>query len=238
MARNSLRGDRPGCVCCATCALTRACTEGSRTFIFQFRAMKLPDRVCGLAWGPATMDSAAMIERGRGALPGTKPDCVAPGILDLLEQFGSTVTVQRTGEIYGQGKPTEFCWRILSGCVRTVKLMEDGSRQIGEFLWPGDLFGMDDLGSHEFGADAVTDTTLCRYPRAMVEALAKSHIALALWLRIRGCGQSATRLPADDHAWPQDRYGEDRILRAGNGVPLDSRWSPARGCNHEPFGHC
>ena len=129
------------------------------------------------------MDSAAMIERARGALPGTKPDCVAPGILDLLEQFGSTVTVQRTGEIYGQGKPTEFCWRILSGCVRTVKLMEDGSRQIGEFPWPGDLFGMDDLGSHEFGADAVTDTTLCRYPRAMVEALAKSHIALALWLR-------------------------------------------------------
>ena len=67
-----------------------------------------------------------MIERARGALPGTKPDCVAPGILDLLEQFGSTVTVQRTGEIYGQGKPTEFCWRILSGCVRTVKLMVGG----------------------------------------------------------------------------------------------------------------
>ncbi len=33
------------------------------------------------------------------------------------------------------------------------------------------------------GAEAVTDATLRRYPRCMVEVLANSHIALALWLR-------------------------------------------------------
>jgi CRP/FNR family nitrogen fixation transcriptional regulator len=119
----------------------------------------------------------------RSALQETKPDCVTPDTLDLLEQFGTTVAFQRAHEIFAQGEPTEFCWRIVSGCVRTVKSMVDGSRQIGEFLWPGDLFGMDDLGTHELGAEAVTDVTLRRYPRRMVEALAKSHIALALWLR-------------------------------------------------------
>jgi CRP/FNR family nitrogen fixation transcriptional regulator len=123
------------------------------------------------------------VQQTRSALQETKPDCVTPDTLDLLEQFGTTVVVRRAHEIFGQDEPTEFCWRIIHGCVRTVKAMGDGSRQIGEFLWPNDLFGMDDLGTHEFGAEAVTDATLRRYPRRMVEALAKSHIALALWLR-------------------------------------------------------
>jgi CRP/FNR family nitrogen fixation transcriptional regulator len=103
----------------------------------------------------------------------------APDALDLLEQFGSTVTLQREQEIHGQGDSAEYCWRILSGCVRTVKLMEDGRRQVGEFLLPGDFFGLDDMGTHDFAAEAVTDVTLRRYPRRMVEGLADSHAGLA-----------------------------------------------------------
>jgi len=100
-----------------------------------------------------------------------------------LEQFGCTVTVRRDHAIYGHGEPTEFCWRILTGCARTVKLMEDGRRQIEEFLWPGDLLGMDDLGTHYSDGEAVTDLTLRRYPRRIVEAQAENHAVLALWLR-------------------------------------------------------
>ncbi len=107
----------------------------------------------------------------------------APDALDLLEQFGSTVTVQREHEIHGQGASAEYCWRILSGCVRTVRLMEDGRRQVGEFLFAGDIFGLDDLAIHEFAAEAVTDVKLRRYPRRMVEALAESRPALARRLR-------------------------------------------------------
>ncbi|HTW70395.1 MAG TPA: helix-turn-helix domain-containing protein [Acetobacteraceae bacterium] len=106
-----------------------------------------------------------------------------PDALDLLEQFGTTVAVQREHEIHGQGDTTEYCWRILSGCVRTVKLMEDGRRQVAEFLFSGDLLGLDDLGTHDFAAEAVTDVTLRRYPRRMVESLADSHAALARRLR-------------------------------------------------------
>lgn len=106
-----------------------------------------------------------------------------PDALDLLEQFGCIVTIQRTHEIYGHGEPTEFCWRILSGCARTVKVMEDGRRQIGEFLWPGDLLGLDDFGTYYADAEAVTDVTLRRYPRHIVEAQAQNHAALALCLR-------------------------------------------------------
>ena len=109
--------------------------------------------------------------------PQTRP--TAPDALDLLEQFGSTVSVQREHEIHGQGDKADYCWRILSGCVRTVKLMEDGRRQIGEFLLPGDMIGLDDVGTHDFAAEAVTPVTLRRYPRRMVEALMESHAGLA-----------------------------------------------------------
>jgi CRP/FNR family nitrogen fixation transcriptional regulator len=115
------------------------------------------------------------------ALPARQP--AAPDALDLLEQFGSTVAIQREQEIYGQGDTADYCWRILSGCVRTVKLMEDGRRQVAAFLFHGDLLGLDDLGTHDFAAEAVTDVTLRRYPRRMVEALADSHAALARRLR-------------------------------------------------------
>lgn len=83
----------------------------------------------------------------------------APDALDLLEQFGSTVTVQREHDIHGQGDSAEYCWRIFSGCVRTVRLMEDGRRHVGEFLFAGDIFGLDGLAIHEFAAEAVTDVT-------------------------------------------------------------------------------
>ena len=111
---------------------------------------------------------------GQGAIPDT---------LDILEQFGSAVTIRRSCEIYGQGQPTEFCWRIVSGCARTVSLMDDGRRQVNEFLWPDDVLGVNDLDVFAFDAEAVTVVRLRRYPRRMVETLVQSHAALAVRLR-------------------------------------------------------
>ena len=103
--------------------------------------------------------------------------------LDLLEQFGTTITVARDREIHGQGVLADCCYRILSGCVRMVKLMEDGRRQVGEFLMAGDLIGFDALGTHDFAAEVVSDAVLRRYPRRMVDLLAESNVALTRRLR-------------------------------------------------------
>jgi CRP-like cAMP-binding protein len=103
--------------------------------------------------------------------------------LDLLEQFGTNVTVERDQEILCQGDRAEYCYKILRGCVRQVKLLEDGRRQVGEFLMAGDLFGFDALDTHDFAAEAVSHVVLRRYPRRMVEALAESQFAFARRLR-------------------------------------------------------
>jgi CRP-like cAMP-binding protein len=85
--------------------------------------------------------------------------------------------------VHGQGDEADCCYRILSGCVRMVKLMEDGRRQIGEFLMAGDLLGFDALETYDFAAEAVSDVVLRRYPRRMVDALAESNMALTRRLR-------------------------------------------------------
>jgi CRP/FNR family nitrogen fixation transcriptional regulator len=103
--------------------------------------------------------------------------------LALLEQFGTTVSVHSDRQIHGQGDRADCCYRILSGCVRTVRLMEDGRRQIGEFLMAGDLLDFDALGTYDFAAEAVSDVVLRRYPRRMVDALAESNVALTRRLR-------------------------------------------------------
>lgn len=133
----------------------------------------------------ATIQTAPRI----GSAPGyALRQPAVPDTLDLLEQFGSTVVVQRERGIHEQGAAAEYCCRILSGCVRMVKLMEDGRRQVADFLFAGDLHGLDDLGTYDFAAEAVTDVKLRRYPRRMVEALADSHAGLARRLRVLALG--------------------------------------------------
>jgi len=102
---------------------------------------------------------------------------------DLLEQFGSRRTVRRGQEIYAAGDPADYCYRIVSGSVRTLGLDEEGRRQIAEFLLPGDLLGFDSLGTHHLSAEAVTDTVILCYPRRVVDSLAEQNGALALRLR-------------------------------------------------------
>lgn len=104
-------------------------------------------------------------------------------MLGPLEPQAVTVRAAPDEEIVGQGEPADFCYLVQSGCVRTVKLMEDGRRQVGEFLFPGDLFGWDALEEHDFGAEAVTAAALRRYPRRLLEALAERDRDLAQRLR-------------------------------------------------------
>jgi CRP/FNR family transcriptional regulator, nitrogen fixation regulation protein len=114
------------------------------------------------------------------------PSLIQPAPRDplaLLEQFGNTMIVHSDRQIHGQGDRADSCYRVISGCVRTVKLMEDGRRQIGEFLMPGDLLDFDALDTYDFAAEAVSDVILRRYPRRMVDALAESNVALTRRLR-------------------------------------------------------
>lgn len=90
--------------------------------------------------------------------------------LDCLAPSGTIMRFRRNEEIVEQGEATEYCYQIVSGCVRTAMVMEDGRRQIGEFLFAGDLLGYEAVGHQPFAVSAVTDVTLRRFRRAGIEA--------------------------------------------------------------------
>jgi CRP/FNR family transcriptional regulator, nitrogen fixation regulation protein len=113
--------------------------------------------------------------------PKTLPPMLAA--LNLLEDLGTPIMVRREQEIYAQDDQAEFYYEVISGSVRTVRLMADGRRQVSEFLMPGDVFGFDALDTYDFAAEALEDTLLRRLPRRRVEALAAQHAGLSQQLR-------------------------------------------------------
>jgi len=118
-----------------------------------------------------------------GLMPrATTPSVKAP-ILERLEQRAATIRFERDEEIVAQEDNATYCYQVMSGCVRTVRLMEDGRRHVGEFLFAGDLFGWEALDKHDFGAEAVTPVTLRRYTRRDLDQLADQDRDVARQLR-------------------------------------------------------
>lgn len=120
---------------------------------------------------------------------GMTPKPANSHVPEPLDPQAMTVRADRDEEIVAQGDPARYCYQVVSGCVRTVKLMEDGRRQVGEFLFPGDLFGWEALDEHDFAAEAVTPVTLRRYPRHSIEARADRDRDFARRLREITAGQ-------------------------------------------------
>jgi CRP/FNR family nitrogen fixation transcriptional regulator len=123
------------------------------------------------------------------------------GGLDLLEHIATVLVVRREQEIYCQDSPADHYYRVMSGSVRTVKLLADGRRQVSAFLLPGDLFGFEALATHDFAAEALQDSLVARYPRRAVEALAQRSVQLSQLL----CALATARL----------RQAHDRMLLLG-----------------------
>ncbi|WP_334162925.1 helix-turn-helix domain-containing protein [Phenylobacterium sp.] len=96
----------------------------------------------------------------------------AAGITELMDRVGLRMTYARNEEIYGQGDDVEFLYRVVSGSVRTIRLTSDGRRQVGDFYYPGDLFGLETGPDHRFSAEALTDCVVLVVKRSSVRAAA------------------------------------------------------------------
>jgi len=65
---------------------------------------------------------------------------------------------RRGTELFGEGEEADYVYEIISGAVRTYKLLSDGRRQINSFHLPGDVFGIENRAIHRFSAEAVVAT--------------------------------------------------------------------------------
>jgi CRP/FNR family nitrogen fixation transcriptional regulator len=100
-----------------------------------------------------------------------------------IELMGACMSFAANSEIYGENEPADYLYKIVSGTVRTYKVLVDGRRQIGAFYLPGDIFGLEITDEHTFSAEAITDCKIIVIKRRTVMALAArdSEVARQMW---------------------------------------------------------
>jgi CRP-like cAMP-binding protein len=95
-----------------------------------------------------------------------------------MRLMGAVMSFPRNTEIFGENEPADYVYRVVSGSVRTYKILNDGRRQIGGFYLPGDTFGLQFADEHTFSADAITDAKVLVVKRSALTMLAGRDAAI------------------------------------------------------------
>jgi CRP/FNR family transcriptional regulator, nitrogen fixation regulation protein len=141
----------------------------------------------------------------------------APAPLRAPDQFAAIAgyagliateySYKKDEEIYGEDESAEYVYQVISGAVRSYKLLSDGRRQIGAFHLPGDAFGLESGTVHRLTAEAIIDTTVRLVKRRSLEqaATVDVNVARKLW-----------RMTAGDL-----RHAEDHMLLLGRKTAME-----------------
>ena len=104
-------------------------------------------------------------------------------VADAFSMLGASMRFERNTEIYGEDEPADYVYKVMSGAVRSYKLLSDGRRQIGAFHLPGDVFGLEAGDEHRFTAEAIADSVVLVAKKSAIVAHAARDggLAQALW---------------------------------------------------------
>jgi CRP-like cAMP-binding protein len=112
-----------------------------------------------------------------------RPPQSSDGHASAIELMGAIMPFARNVEVYGENEPADYLYKVVSGAVRTYKVLVDGRRQIGAFYLPGDIFGLETGSEHSLSAEAVADSKIVVIKRSAVVALAArdNEVAREMW---------------------------------------------------------
>ncbi len=149
------------------------------------------------------------LERSVAASQSVRPLSVASRTFhSSIDLMGAAMPFGRNAEIYGENEPAEYVYKVLSGTVRTYKVLNDGRRQIGTFYFPGEIFGLEIADDHSFSAKAITDWKILVIKRSLLVSLAQrdNEVARQLW------SMSAAELQrAQDHLMLLIKTARERV---------------------------
>jgi len=107
-------------------------------------------------------------------------DAIGTGALDQsMQLMGALLSYPRNSEIFGDNEPADYLYKVVSGGVRTYKILSDGRRQIGGFYLPGDIFGLEFADEHTLSAEAIADSKVLVVKRSAITALTGRDAAVA-----------------------------------------------------------
>jgi len=79
--------------------------------------------------------------------------------------------LEKGGHIFRGGEKAKAIYVVSSGSVKSYVLMENGEEQVLNFYMPGDVFGLDAMGSNYYVSSTVAleNTTVCKLPLSGLE---------------------------------------------------------------------
>ncbi len=84
---------------------------------------------------------------------------------------GTQMVLTKGEELFSEGDAAEYFYQVVSGTIRSYKLLSDGRRQIDAFQLQGDIFGLEAGDEHRFSAEAVGNASVIAYRRSRLAAL-------------------------------------------------------------------
>jgi CRP-like cAMP-binding protein len=123
------------------------------------------------------------------ALPHFRP--FTTNELKFVASFKQGELVAETGTmIIAEGAHSAHLYTLLSGWAFRYKILPDGRRQILNYLFPGDLVGLQGsvMGEMDHSIEALSSVVLCVFQRDKLPALYQNHPGLAFditWMASR-----------------------------------------------------
>jgi len=111
--------------------------------------------------------------------------------LDFVSKFKrGEFSVDKGATIMVEGSRNAHLYTVLSGWGFRYKLMEDGRRQILNYLLPGDLIGLQGvlMGEMQHSVEALSPMMMCVFERERLGDLYRNHAGLAYditWIAAR-----------------------------------------------------
>jgi len=99
-------------------------------------------------------------------------------LAQAMQMMGAVMSFPRNSEIFGENEPADYVYRVISGSVRTYKILNDGRRQVGGFYLAGDIFGLEFAEEHTFSAEAVSDAKVVVVKRSAISTLSSRDPAI------------------------------------------------------------
>src|ERR1044071_4113762 len=139
------------------------------------------------------------------------------GLRDFSAEELAFVRTLKTDEIHipagtsflRQGARSEQLYTVLKGWAFRYKMLDDGRRQILNFALPADLVGLQGslMNEMEHSVEALTDVSLCVFPREKIPALYTNVPSLAYdltWIAARS-----------------EQLGDEHLLSVGQRTALE-----------------
>jgi CRP/FNR family transcriptional regulator, nitrogen fixation regulation protein len=109
---------------------------------------------------------------------GTSTDGVGEPLAESMRLMGAAMSFPRNSEIFGEAEAADYLYKVISGCIRSYRILSDGRRQITGFYLPGEVFGLASGAEHTESAEAIADSKVAVLKRGALEALADRNPAI------------------------------------------------------------